>query len=223
MRTLTLAICFLVFASCSQEPADWRRCKAGFSQLVPADSFFLVVEGVDSLSLPVPPEPVSDMNQWRSDLNALLSAHSGVDTQSLSEEQQISWVRMGRVLDSLSTGRAASLNRASKYCLDELLFHFLSDNGTIRYPGLMVRLVESIPEYYQLIEKRWSSLSKPEIQKSTEGTYNALLQLDKLHEQRDKLSIGYRERLEKALPEARFALKDYLARCQSSWLDLSLN
>ncbi|MEZ4920624.1 MAG: hypothetical protein R2792_16095 [Saprospiraceae bacterium] len=220
MRLFCL-ICLLAgLASCNSADTQWNKLKADFVALIPQDSVYLLAEGPDTLHLTLPPNIPQQVN-WKTEFEALRSRLGSLDTQAIQSDQRVRWEQMCRILDSLQSRPYPAFNQMGNYCLGNLLLHFTSDRKTIRYPGLMVALVEQMPNYYDAVQQRWSPANQADIEWAVTDNLTALDQLDKLEAYSDRLSIGYKERLQKALPAARLAIKDFLARCQSTWLESS--
>jgi hypothetical protein len=174
--------------------------------------FFLVAEGRDTLHLPLPPSAA-----WRTELADRAAAWRAslavIDTQALRPDRRAEWRRLASVLEALPA-RERVFTMQDTYCgMDSLLSHFFSPEKGVRHPGLLVRLVEVLPDYLSAVRD-----GLPDTIRTSSGYSDcvgsgirAVGILNEVFTAREQLSIGYRERLELAAPQAIPAIKDHLA------------
>lgn len=140
-----------------------------------------------------------------------------IDTSRLDDFEKQEWLDFVRLLDSLEAN-PYSINRPGKFALTQLLGHFIGRDKAARHPGLLTELIEALPAYYEAVEKRWQPADSSETAMAIRQAQKTLELLDNLERQLDRYSIGYEERMAKALPAARYGVKDFIALCQSSQL-----
>lgn len=204
--------CILIIVSCTGPAQELLRVQRALLQALSDRPFFLVAEGRDTLHLPLPPSAA-----WRNDLLARAAAWrnalSAIDTQALSPARMAEYRRLNAVLEVLPA-RERAFALQDTYCgMDSLLSHFLSPEKGIRHPGLLVRLVEIMPEYLSAVREGLPDTIRASAAYAgcLDSGIRSVGILNEAYAARERLPVGYSARLEKAAPQATLAIKDHLA------------
>jgi hypothetical protein len=212
---LTVALFFATTWLACQTPADsMHSMQLEFFRARPPAAVFIVTAENDTLQLPLPP-PAGQAEALQQLAETFRPRAAAFDTTGLEAAEQAEWRRFQQFLDSLAVGPPPA-NHPARYALDDLLRHFVGRDRAGRHPGLAVALVEQLPNYYEKVEANWQV---PDTSAAAEATRRALISLellDRLAVDATAYSIGYRERIQKALPAARYAIKDFIGLCESA-------
>lgn len=176
---------------------------------------FMLIEGRDTIRMPLPRNDAYTAALQKN--AALLAAEAkSISPNSLDQTQRTRLEQLLPVLDSIAADPGPGV-AADAFSVHELLKHFSVPDKGIRHPALLTRLIEQLPAYYDQIHHDWprQPTLKNTVQKSLSPGSDALDQLDAIEVQLHNLSIGYQERLRKALPDARRAIEDHLGWCLS--------
>jgi hypothetical protein len=209
---IALISAILVAASCSTPDRELSKVQRALVQALSDRPFFLVAEGRDTLHLPLPPS-----SAWRTEIAARTVAWRAslavIDTQALRPARRAEWRRLASVLEALPA-RERVFTMQDTYCgMDSLLSHFFSPEKGVRHPGLLVRLVEVLPDYLGAVREGLPDAirSSPGYTDCVGSGIRSVGILNEVLAARGQLSIGYRERLEQAVPQSILAIKDHLA------------
>jgi hypothetical protein len=206
-----------LFFSCQSADSRFRRLSRQFMAERPQPELFRLVDGADTLALPLPPSD-SVLARTAMVVDDFRKRLEAVEEQALGEENRAALLYFRRALDSLALHPGRTASDPGQYTLDELLVHFIGRVGGVRNPGLLTQLVENVPAYYASVEGRWIEPDTSEAETAVSRSLRVLEQLKELEEKLPAYSVGYRERLQKALPSARYAVKDFIGLCRSSRL-----
>lgn len=207
-------LCLTIFlTSCTFSSREWQQLQRDFLDRYPHADAFLVPTEHDTLKLPLPPDPAK-AEHWPVHAEALRRRAYALDSTRLTESEKAQWKQLKAALDAESR-RTNAGNDTLPYLLDDLLRHFVGRDQVVRHPALLTALVEQMPAYYAQVQQR---LQTPDPWADTTHFERAAAMVEQLQQLENNLphySIGYRERLQRALPKARAALKDYFGWRQS--------
>ena len=79
--------------------------------------------------------------------------------------------------------------------------------------------IENIPKYYEKVHENWAEPVSIKISAALNLSMQNLELLNALEKSTVNYSPQLRDRLSKALPNARLAIKDFISLCQSGYLD----
>ncbi|MBK8555319.1 MAG: hypothetical protein IPL65_05875 [Lewinellaceae bacterium] len=225
MRNLRLGLLLIMLAGgwwhCQSGMSSWKRLQSDFVGAFPEGSEFLVVDSKDTLRLPLPPPPLADENAAATLLSSFYLRAKALDSTQLSQHEfeRLKRFRLALLQLQLDVQQETYARcNPEDYAMAGLLQHFLDDEGEVRHPALLVQLLESVPDYYRSVRENWQAPATDHINLALMEMLQTMESLEQIAHGADALSIGYRERIKKAVPRARTALKEYISLCQSAWL-----
>ncbi|MFZ4634652.1 MAG: hypothetical protein ACOYNO_10640 [Saprospiraceae bacterium] len=175
---------------------------------------FMLIEGRDTIRLPLPKNDAY-VASLQKNAAVLADEAKSIPLNRLDEAQRNRLAQLLPVLDSLAQTDPVLGVAADAFSVNELLRHFSGSDKGVRHPALLTRLVEQLPAYYTQVQNDWphQPILKGAVQKLLYAGTDALDQLDAIEMQLPNMSVGYQERLRKAIPDARRAIKDHLGWC----------
>lgn len=202
-----------------QSPADrLRGLQLEFFRARPQPVAYEIVTEADTLRLPLPPAP-GDAEQLRQLADSFARRAAGFEAGKLDAAGQAELGHFRRLLDSLARGSdPLGANDPGRYALDDLLRHFIGRDRAGRHPGMTTVLVECLPAYYHKLETSWRPIDPAAGIAAAHRAETSLELLTQLESDLAPYSVGYRERLQRALPAARYAVKDFIGLCESARL-----
>ncbi len=222
MRPLFCCITVLgccLLAACESPSGQLVGLQRKFMRRLPPPDRWLIVEAGDTLALPLPPS-AKTADQTRQTVAYFQEKIKKINPEGLDESGRQKLADFQKALDVVAQqwSNGAAPCRPEQFVVDELLLHFISDGPKVRHPALLVELAERLPAYVDTLRARSPQFEPQGAPKAVAATVRALDLLDQAGEDifLEKLSIGYAERLRKALPSARRALKDFIGMCQSA-------
>jgi hypothetical protein len=199
--------------SCTGPEAKLTRVQRSLLKMLGEEPVFMLIEGRDTIRLPLPKNDAYVASLQKN--AAVLAAEAkSISPNRLDEAQRNRLEQLLPVLDSLAADSGLGI-AADAFSVNDLLKHFSVPDKGIRHPALLTRLVEQLPAYYAQVQNDWphQPTLKGAVQKSLYAGADALDQLDAIELQLPNMSVGYQERLRKAIPDARRAIKDHLGWC----------
>ena len=200
--------------SCTGPAAKLTRIQRSLLKMLGEEPVFMLIEGRDTIRLPLPKNDAYVASLQKN--AAVLAAEAkSISPSRLDDAQRNRLAQLLPVLDSLAQTDPVMGVAIDAFSVNELLRHFSGSDKGVRHPALLTRLIEQLPAYYAQVQNDWphQPTLKGTVQKSLNAGTDALDQLDTIDLQLQKLSIGYQERLRKAIPDARRAIKDHLGWC----------
>lgn len=208
----------LGLAACSSPEQRFHRLQRDFLREFSRPSTFWVVAGVDTLALPLPPSG-ADLARVKTAAATFQKRCKKLAANELPAAEQARFTAFQAMLDSLSQPEKHPWPDPARFCVDEVLRHFPADGGKIRHPELLAALLEQLPVYYATVQENWPGCDPIRGAAAAHHSASALEQLDRIEALLPGLPADYRARLAVAAPPARWAIKDFIALCQSQILN----
>lgn len=214
---LLISLAVLLMAACASPEERFIRLQLDFIANRPPPEVFEIQADSDTVRWPLPPsaEYAGALKEFAETYRK--RAHS-IDAETLTPKTKEDLRQFQVALDSICARFARAQSDPCDYTLHNVLSHFTGSSG-LRHPALMVRVVEQIPHYYARVQQRWTVPAPARIPEATHQALATLDHLQHIEENLPGLSVGYRDQLEKTMPPARAAIKDFIGLCQSGLLE----
>ncbi len=217
MRLLT-GVAVLFMTACATPEERFLRLQLDFmADRPPAEVFEIIAEN-DTVRWPLPPSA-----EYAGALKAFAESYRekarAIDPGQLAPDKQEDLRRFQVALDSICARTERAQCDPADYTLHAVLSHFAGSKN-LRHPALMVRVVAQIPLYYARVQQRWTTPAPGAIPRAVEQSQETLDQLEHIERNLPELSAAYREQLQRTIPPARAAVKDFIGLCQSGLLEV---
>jgi hypothetical protein len=212
-----ILICSLLIllSACNTTEREALNIRRDFVRHIASPPTFDVATPEDTLHLPLP-TTAAYQQKCRAVLRDCVQRAAAIEVQALPEAGRADWLQFCKNLEAVAAQWEKPPVFDPTLCIpDELLSHFTGGKGKIRYPALLTKLVASMPAYFDSVRQARPVLARPKISAAAERGAKALEALSQLSGRLDSLSIGYREQLQRSLPAAQYALKDFISFCES--------
>jgi hypothetical protein len=211
---------FLLLSACNTTERETLSIRRDFTRHISAPPTFDVATPEDTLHLPLPPTDAY-RQKCLSVIRDCAQRAAAIEVQSLPEAGRAEWQQFCKNLEAVAVQWEKPPVFDPTLCIpDELLTHFTGGKGKIRYPALLTKLVAALPAYFDSVRQARPVLARPQIAAAAERGAKALEALSQLSGRLDSLSIGYREQLQRTIPAAQYALKDFISFCESGQIGL---
>ncbi|MDX2134719.1 MAG: hypothetical protein SFV52_08030 [Saprospiraceae bacterium] len=200
---------------CYSPQARVTRLERALLALLASKPAFTIKAGKDTIQLPLPADHAFVQRLKTAALRWGKQARK-IPAGELMPGQQDRLSRLQAVLDSLARPDHVPAHTPENYMVHDVLGQMLSPDKGIRHPELLTTVVENLPGYFEQVTRQQptGATGMRAFSLTLEAAKKALSLLDAVEHRLPELSIGYRERLRKALAPARWAIKDYVA-----WVD----
>ncbi len=213
-------LCILLFMTsltmgCHSPQARLTRLERALLAMLASKPAFTITAGRDTVQFPLPFDRAFTQRLQTAAARWGEQARK-IPAGELEPDQQNRLSRLQAALDSLARPDRMPAYTPEYYVVHEVLGQLMSPDKGIRYPELLTHVVENLPGYYDQVTRQrpTGTTDMRAFSQTLEAAKKALSLLDVVESRLPELSIGYRERLRKALSPARWAIKDYVA-----WVD----